>query len=62
MAAKEEIDEQNLEQLITLLKKMKVTSSFVGKLEKEPGYLEFQQELDLKRQELMKSKQAGNEE
>jgi uncharacterized glyoxalase superfamily protein PhnB len=61
MTAKEEMEEQNLEQVITLLKKVKVTSSFVEKLEKEPGYLEFQQEVDLKRQELQKSKQAGKE-
>jgi hypothetical protein len=45
-----------LEQLITLLiKKVKVTSSFVEKLEKESGYI-------FKRQELLKSKQAGKEE
>ena len=31
------------------------------KLEKELGYLEFQQEIDLKRQELLKSKQAEND-
>jgi len=62
MATKEETEEQNLEQLITLLKKVKVTSSFVEKLVKEPRYLIFQQEVDLKRQELLKSKQAGKEE
>jgi len=48
MATKEETEEQNLKQLINLLKKVKVTSSFVKKLEKESGYLEFQQEVDLK--------------
>jgi len=61
MVTKEVIEEHNLEQLITLLKKVKVTSSFVEKLEKESGYLEFQQEVELKRQELLKSKQAGKE-
>jgi len=49
MATKEETEEQNVEQLINLIKKIKVTSSFVEKLEKEPGYLEFQQEVDLRR-------------
>lgn len=39
-----------------------MTSSFVEKLEKESGYLEFQQEVDLKRQELLKSKQAEKQE
>jgi len=61
MATKEETEEQNLEQLINLLKKVKVTSSFVEKLEKEPGYLEFQQ-VDLRRQELLISIQAGKDE
>ena len=49
MATGEETEEQNLEQLVKLLKRVKVTSSFVEKLEKEPGYLEFQQEVELKR-------------
>jgi hypothetical protein len=56
MATKEETEEQNMVQLINLLKKIKVISSFVEKLEKEPGYLEFQQEADLRQQELLKSK------
>jgi len=51
MAAKGEMEEHNLEQLITLLKKLKMNASLVEKLEKELGYLEFQQEVDLKRQE-----------
>jgi len=62
MTTKEENEEHNLEQLISLLKKVKVTSSFVEKLEKEPEYLEFQQEVDRKRQELLKSKQVGKDE
>jgi len=40
-AINEEAKEQNLEKLLKLLKKVKVTSSFVEKLEKEPGYLDF---------------------
>ena len=62
MAINEETKEQNLEQLVKLLKKVKITHSFVEKLEKEPGYLEFQQEVELKRHELLKSKQAGKDE
>jgi len=62
MATKEETEEQIFKQLINLLKKVKVTSSFVEKLEKEPGYIEFQQEVDLKRQELLESKQVGKKE
>ena len=62
ITTKEETEEHNLEQLINLLKRVKVTSSFVEKLEKEPGYLEFQQEVDLKWQELLKSKQAVKKE
>jgi len=34
----------------------------VEKLDKESGYLEFQKEVDRKRQELLKSKQAKKEE
>jgi len=41
---------------------VKVTSSFVEKLEKEPGYLKFQQEVYLKRHELLESKQVGKKE
>jgi len=61
MAIKEETKEQNLEQLIKLLKKVKVTSSFVESPEEEPGYLEFQQEVDRKQQEFLKSKQVGKD-
>jgi len=42
--------------LISLLKKVKVTTSFLNKLEKELEYLEFQREVELKQQELLKSK------
>jgi hypothetical protein len=49
MGNKEDMDEQNWENLISLLNKVKVTTSFVDKLEKELGYLEFQQAVDLKR-------------
>jgi hypothetical protein len=48
MTTKEELEEHNVEQLIKLLKMVKVTISFLEKLEKESGYLEFQQEIDLK--------------
>jgi len=51
MATKEEMEEQNGENMIYLLKKVKVLTSFVEKLEKELGYHEFQQEVDWKRQE-----------
>jgi len=61
MTTKEETEEQNLEQLINLLNRVKVTSSFVEKLETDPEYLEFQQEVDLRQQELLKSKQAGKD-
>ena len=46
MATKEEMEEQNGENMIYLLKKVKVLTSFVEKLEKELGYHEFQQEVD----------------
>jgi hypothetical protein len=48
--------------LISLFKKVKVTTSFVEKLEKEPGYLEFLKEVDLKRHELQKSKPTRKDE
>jgi len=38
-----------------------VTTAFVERLEKELEYLEFQHEMDLKGQELLKSKQVGKE-
>jgi hypothetical protein len=41
---------------------VKVTISFVEKLIKEPSYLEFHKEVDLKQQELQKSKPTGKEE
>jgi len=49
MATKEETEEQNWEHLISLFMKVKVTTSFVEKLKKESGYLEFQKEVDIKR-------------
>ena len=54
MATIEETEEQEWDHLISLLKKVKVATSFVEKLEKEQWYLEFQKEVDLKRQPLLK--------
>jgi len=62
MEIDEETENKKLEQLVRLLKKVKVTHSFVEKLEKEPEYVELQQEVELKRQELLKWKQAGKDE
>jgi len=62
IAINKETKEQDFEWLIKLLKKVNVTSSFVKNLDKNPGYLEFQQEVELRRQELLKSKQAGEDE
>jgi len=39
-----------------------MTTSFGEKLQKEPGYLDFQKGVDLKRQELQKSKPTRKEE
>lgn len=49
MATNEEIEEQNWEHLISLFKKVRVKTSFVEKPEKEPQYLDFHKEVDLKR-------------
>jgi len=38
-----------------------VTTAFVERLQKESGYLAFQHEVDLKGQELLKSKQFGKD-
>jgi len=62
MATREETEEHEWERLISLFKKVKVSTSFVEKLEKELGYLEFQKGVDLKRQELQKSKPIRKEE
>ena len=62
MAINEETEEHSLERLVKLLKKVMVTSSFMEKLEKELGYLQFQQEVELRRQEFLKSKQGGKDE
>lgn len=59
MATKEETGEQEWEHLISLFKKVKVTTSFVDKQEMEPGYLEFQKEIDRKRQEPQEPKPTG---
>jgi len=56
MTTKEEMEEQKWENLISSFKKIKVSTSFVENLEKEPWYLDFYKEVDLKRQELQKSK------
>jgi hypothetical protein len=62
MEIREEIEEHEWEHLISLFKKVKVMTSFLEKLEKEPRYLEFQKEIDLKRHELQKSKPTRKEE
>jgi len=54
ITTREETEEEEWEHLVLLFKKVKVKTSFLEKLEKEPLYLEFQKEVDLKRQPLLK--------